>query len=112
MVKLERQRYILVDYLAEGPVEEKQILGALWHTFTRLFGEVNAGGVGLYVISHEMDAMRLILRCAHDQRDNVIAAITLTRKIAGKRVVFCTRLTSGTLLSLKRKIRAAIPPQK
>jgi RNase P/RNase MRP subunit POP5 len=106
VVKLERQRYILIDYLAEGPVEEKLILGALWHTFTRLFGEVNAGGVGLYVISHDVDARRLILRCAHSQRDNVITATTLTRKISGKRVAFCTRLTSGTLLSLKRKTRA------
>ncbi len=112
MVKLERQRYILVDYLAEGPVEEKQILGALWHTFTRLFGEVNAGGVGLYVISHDVEGRRLILRCAHIQRDNVITAASLTRKVSGKRVAFCTRLTSGTLLGLKRKSRALEPPIK
>ncbi len=109
MVKLERQRYILVEYLAEGPVEDKQILGALWHTFTRLFGEVNAGGVGLYVISHDVDARRLVLRCAHTQRDNVITAATLTRKVSGKRVAFSTRVTSGTLLSLKRKSRALAP---
>ncbi len=94
-----------MEYLAEGPVEEKQILSALWHTFTRLFGEVNAGGVGLYVITHDIDARRFVLRCAHGQRDNVITAMSLTRKVAGKRAVFCTRLTSGTLLSLKRKSR-------
>jgi RNase P/RNase MRP subunit POP5 len=111
-VKLERQRYILVEYLTEGHVEEKQILSALWHTFTRLFGEVNAGSVGLYVITHDMDARRLILRCAHGQRDNVITAMTLTRKITGKRVAFCTRLTSGTLLSLKRKSRTQDPSIK
>ncbi len=111
-MKLERQRYILVDYLSEGPVEEKQILSALWHTFTRLFGEVNAGGVGLYVITHNVDAQQLILRCAHGQRDNVITAMTLTRKITGKRVAFCTRLTSGTLLSLRRKSRAQDLPIK
>ncbi len=111
-MKLERQRYILVDYLAEGRVEEKQILSAIWHTFTRLFGEVNAGGVGLYVITHDVDARRLILRCAHGQRDNVITAMALTRKVAGKRVAFCTRLTSGTLLSLRRKSRVQDPPIK
>ncbi len=101
-----------MDYLAEGPLEEKQILSTLWHTFTRLFGEVNAGGVGLYVITHDVESRWLILRCAHGQRDNVVTAITLTRKIGGKRVAFCTRLTSGTLLGLKRKSRAQDPTIK
>lgn len=104
-MKLERQRYILLDYLTEEPLEDRQILGGLWHTFIRLFGEVNAGGVGLYIISHDPESQRIILRCTNTQKYNVITAITLTRKISGKRVAFCTRLTSGTLLSLRRKSR-------
>ncbi|OLS14873.1 MAG: hypothetical protein RBG13Loki_1505 [Promethearchaeota archaeon CR_4] len=105
-MKLERQRYILVDYLSEQPIEDKEILNSLWHTFTRLFGEVNAGGVGLYIISHDLESKRIILRCAHKQKENVITTVSLTRKTYGKRIAFCTRLTSGTLLSLRRKTKA------
>lgn len=111
-MKLERQRYILIEYLSEQPIEDKEILSALWHTFTRLFGEVNAGGVGLYIISHDFESKRIILRCAHKQKENVITAASLTRKTFGKRIAFCCRLTSGTLLSLRRKTKVLDTPVK
>jgi RNase P/RNase MRP subunit POP5 len=105
VVKGERQRYILVDYLTSGALDDKAILGAFWQTFIRLFGEVNASAVGMYLIAHYIEDRRLIVRCAHTQKDNVITALTLTRKIGGARVAFATQMASGTLLSLRRKVK-------
>jgi len=86
-------------------LEDKSFLNAFWQTFIRLFGEINASMVGMYIISHLVEERRLIVRCTHTQKDNVITAIALTRKVGGERVAFSTRLTSGTLLSLRRKSR-------
>jgi RNase P/RNase MRP subunit POP5 len=107
MVKGERQRYILVDYLTSGSLDDKAFLNAFWQTFIRLFGEVNASAVGMYVIAHYIEDRRLVVRCAHTQKDNVITAITLIRKVGGAQVAFATRMASGTLLSLRRKVKRA-----
>lgn len=104
-MKIERRRYIFIEYIAREPVEEREFLSAFWQTFNRLFGEVNASCVGMFVINNEWEDRRLIIKCSHTQKDNVISAIALMRKVGGEPVGFSTRLASGTLLSLRRKTR-------
>ena len=71
-MKLERRRYILVDYLASAPIKEKVFLRRFWQTYNRFFGEVNASCVGLFIVNHEWENKRLIIKCSHTQKDNVI----------------------------------------
>ena len=101
-MKIERQRYILVEYISDDALDEKTFQGAFWQVFTRLFGEVNASGVGFYLVYHSPVSRQMVIRCSHVQRDNVISALSLTRKVGGKPVACSTRLTSGTLAGLRR----------
>ncbi|GAB4325853.1 MAG: hypothetical protein Kow0069_32040 [Promethearchaeota archaeon] len=110
-MKLERQRHVAFELLGNGtPLNwtSKTITQALWRALLKLFGEVVASKMGLWVDDFDPKTGRGVIRCSQTAKYKLVCAMALTRKLGADEgsdhVLFVPLLTSGTLKRLKANL--------
>ena len=102
---LQRQRYLLFEYFLfdiNTQLTEKEVIQAIWTSFTRLFGEYDAYKTGLWMINFDPTNRWGILRCNNITDKKLIASLAFIRNIKNKNVIFHTIKSSGTIKKIKK----------
>jgi len=63
-----------------------------------------ANKIGLWLIELNLDEEYGIIRCSHQTKETIISALSLVKEINGIKVILSPFKTSGTILSLKKRI--------
>jgi RNase P/RNase MRP subunit POP5 len=100
-----RRRYIAVKIDGGETFDERDIHYAVWTSILRLFGEYGASQTELTLMEFDMKRKQVILRCSHKALDLVKASIVAVTEIANEKVATHILSVSGTLKSLRRRIR-------
>ena len=100
---LQRQRYVLFEYLLFGDIEiaEKEIIRSIWNTLTKLFGEYTAYKAGLWLIEFNPSKKYGVIRCNNITKDRIIATLAFIHEIKNTPIIFHSLKTSGTIKKVK-----------
>lgn len=98
----ENWRYVLFRVITEVDPTQKDIYRILADSVTSLFGDVGAAKMHPAVVWSEGEYA--IARCSRGYDESLIASLTVITKICGEPVAFRSIATSGTILSLKKKV--------
>ncbi|MHA1341247.1 MAG: Rpp14/Pop5 family protein [Promethearchaeota archaeon] len=106
-MKVERQRYILVEYLLpynqdNYEIEQKSIIRAIWSSLISLFGEYYGYKTGLWIVEFNSTLRYFIIRCTNITKAILITTLTFIKKINNIPVIFHTIKTSGTLKKIRK----------
>ncbi|MFX0004117.1 MAG: Rpp14/Pop5 family protein [Candidatus Hodarchaeota archaeon] len=106
MGQKERQRYISFKIIIENKmvVNQNSFLKAIWRSIWRYFGLKEANKIGLWLIELNLEEGYGIIRCSHKTKEIIISALSLVKQIDGIKVIISPYKTSGTIVSLKKKI--------
>ena len=88
---------------SEQPVNERNIMDAVWNAVLKLFGEYGASQANLSLIEYDPQRNFTIVHCSHTALERVRASIVSITEINGKPAVLHTTGVSGTLKSLRKK---------
>jgi len=99
-----RKRYLALKIVSEQPVNERDIMNAVWKAVLQLFGEYGASKAGLSLIECNSQKNYVILRCSHTAVDVVRASVASITEMNGKPAVMHVLGVSGTLRALRRKV--------
>jgi ribonuclease P/MRP protein subunit POP5 len=84
---------------------QKNLWTPVWNTLLRLFGEYGASKAGLTLIDYDVEKGLAVIRAAHTEVEKVRAAIASITEINAKPVAVHVLTISGTLKTLRRKLR-------
>ncbi|RLI28815.1 hypothetical protein DRO53_00595 [Candidatus Bathyarchaeota archaeon] len=104
-----RKRYLLFHVEAEKQLHEKNVKEAVFSGFQRLFGEVEAGRLGIRWVGFKPEERWGILLCSQEAVVKVRAALALLTSLEGGKARFSTVRVSGTLKSLREFLRERKP---
>jgi len=107
-----RRRYIAVKIESDHPVEERDFHDAVWTSILRLFGEYGASQAELALIEYDPKMNQAVLRCSHKVLDQVRASIVAVTGVQNEKVATHILLVSGTLKSLRRRLRTQKAPDR
>ncbi len=98
-----KKRYILFHVNVDGStnVPKEEFSKILRQHFLHCFGVLGMPQHRLKLIVYDSKLGKGIVRCAHTSKDAVITALTLLSSINGKKATVRTKLTSGTLKTLR-----------
>ncbi len=98
-----RRRYIVFSLITEaGYPDKKSLESALRRSFARYFGEAELVKADPQLIYYDEKLGRGVIRVAHTHVDKMLAAIGLTKNIAGIKTLILTLKTTGTLKRAKK----------
>ena len=100
-----RRRYVAVKVESEKPFNKDAFYDAVWANVLRLFGEYNASRTELALIEYDPQMKQAILRCSLDALDLLKASMVAITEIKGERSVAHIVLVSGTLKSLRKRMK-------
>jgi len=101
-----RRRYIVVKIESDHPVEERDFYDVVWTSILKLFGEYGASQAELGLVDYSGETNQAILRCSHKALDLVRASIVAVTGIRNEKAAAHILFASGTLKSLRRKLRS------
>ncbi|MCD6410217.1 MAG: Rpp14/Pop5 family protein [Candidatus Verstraetearchaeota archaeon] len=101
-----RRRYLAVLYKAEKPLQGSLLFKAIQAQLTKLFGEYTASRAQLRLI--HVDNSVLVIRCSHLFLQHVRSAIASTRRVEEAAVVAEPILVSGTIRTLREKLKSLL----
>ncbi len=103
-MKKERQRYILFKIIKEPDwsFTQQDLLHSIWRSIWTFFGMKEANKIGLWLLELDLEKEFCILRCSHETKEIIIAALTLIQFINEKRIILSPVKTSGTVKSIKK----------
>jgi RNase P/RNase MRP subunit POP5 len=106
MGQKERQRYISFKIIRENimDITQNSLLKSIWQSIWRYFGLKGANKIGLWLIELNLDEEYGIIRCTQQTKEILISALSLVKQINGIEVILSPFKTSGTILSLRKKI--------
>lgn len=106
MGQRERQRYISFKIIRENKIEitKNSLLKSIWQSIWRYFGLKEANKIGLWLIELNLNKGYGIIRCSHQTKETIISALSLVKQIDGINVILSPFKTSGTIISLRKKI--------
>ena len=99
-----RRRYLALNVVSEEPINEKDLIEAIWSSILQLFGEYGASQTNLYLVEFSSEGGYTILRCSHKMVDMVRASIAAITRINEKPVSVHVVRVSGTLKALRKKV--------
>ncbi len=113
-MKYLHQRYILFEILSPNPNEipKNAILKEIWRISLKLFGEVQAFQLGLWMIRWDPIHRIGILRFDNTSKFALMSTFLFITRINGSPVIVHTRKTSGTIkgtLEIWRKCFKDVP---
>ena len=100
-----RRRYIAVKFESERSFDKDAFYDAVWASVLRLFGECNASRTELALIEYDPQMKQAILRCSLAALDLLKASIVAITEIKGEKSVAHIALVSGTLKSIRKKMK-------
>ena len=98
VVKIERYRYLKVEFYGDE-IPINKLVSALRYSVKTLGGELSLAESGLYVVDYTNNVA--IIRCTHNLRDLVEAAIQL---LDLPNMIPVVRMVSGTLKALSKTV--------
>ena len=98
----ERQRYILFKTISEDPINEKDLIRAIWRNLYQLYGDVGAAKTGLWLVEYDKGRYGII-RTNIQGLDMVKATLAMIRRIDQHDCILSVIATSGTIHALKKK---------
>lgn len=116
-MKYIRQRYVLFEYISDDNTlfDKDELLRSIWHQVISFFGEHTTFHAGLWMIRFDPIHKIGILRMDNVTRLQVVAAMALVKNVKGRRIIFHTRKTSGTIkktLTLWKTYFSSVPPPR
>jgi len=102
-----KRRYLAVKAESKEPIQEKEVLDAVWNALTQLFGEYGASQADLAFIRDRKQKDYLILRCLRKALPMVRASIASITEINKKPATIHVLRVSGTLKALRKKTSSA-----
>ncbi|KPV63039.1 MAG: Ribonuclease P protein component 2 [Candidatus Bathyarchaeota archaeon BA1] len=98
-----RRRYLALRIVSGHPLNEREVMSAIWDATLRIFGEYGVSRAGPTLIEYDPQKNRAIVRCSHLVLDMVRAAIASITEVNGKTSTFHVLGVSGTLRALRKK---------
>ena len=83
------------------PLNKQGILNSIWTSLWKYFGLKEASRVGLWLVDINFLEGFGIIRCSHQTKEIVIAALTLITEIYGNKIILSPIKTSGTIRSIQ-----------
>jgi len=103
MSKRVRRRYLTLKVVSEQPVNERDVMDAVWNAVLKLFGEYGASQANLNLMEADPQRNFAVVRCSHTALEMVRASIASITEINGKPAVIRVIGVSGTLRALRKK---------
>ena len=104
MSKRVKRRYLSLKVVSEQPVNERDVMDAVWNAVLQLYGEYGASQTNLNLIEFNPQKNYAILRCSHKALEMVRASIASITEINEKPTVIHVLGVSGTLRALRKKL--------
>ena len=100
-----RTRYLAFDVISEKKILLDDLINTIWHSALNFLGEVGTSHANIKIIKDTYDDQRQmgILRCSHDEVENIRASLALIQRIGDIRVVFRVLGISGSIKAAKMK---------
>ncbi len=97
-----RKRYIVFTIISEHEFNRKEIEKAVRRKLAVLYGLINLAKADPQLVFYDPKLKRGIIRTSHIMKDYVIAALTTTREINGKKLLIIPVKTTGTIKRAKK----------
>ncbi len=105
-----KKRYMLATMDPPGiEPDPRELYHVISDAVTSLYGDVKAASIGLSVISAQ--ANQVIVRYTRGYDNEVRVALATVTALEEQRIALRTRVTSGTLHALRRKLPRKIDPE-
>ena len=100
-----RRRYIAFQVFSEGKFITQDLINSIWHSLLNLLGELGASQADIWIARDIYDESKQIgiIRCSHDNVEQVRTALALMERIGDIRVVVKVLGISGTIKATKMK---------
>lgn len=100
-----RRRYIAYQVISESKFIFQDLSNSIWHSLLNLLGELGASKSDIWVARDIYDEIKQIgiIRCSHDNVEQVRTALSLIERIGDVRVVVKVLGISGSIKATKMK---------
>jgi ribonuclease P/MRP protein subunit POP5 len=100
-----RRRYIAYQVISEGKFIFQDLANSIWHSLLNLLGELGASKADIWIARDIYDEGKQIgiIRCSHDNVEQVRTALALIERIGDIRVVVKVLGISGSIKATKMK---------
>ena len=100
-----RRRYIAFQVFSEGKFIIQDLINSIWHSLLNLLGELGASQADIWIARDIYDEAKQIgiIRCSHDNVEQVRTALALIERIGDIRVVVKVLGISGSIKATKMK---------
>jgi ribonuclease P/MRP protein subunit POP5 len=100
-----RRRYIAYQVISQEKFLFQDLTNAIWHSILNLLGELGASHLDLWIVKDTYDEKKQIgiLRCSHDNVEQLRAALALIERIGDVRVIVKVLGVSGSIKATKMK---------
>lgn len=100
-----RTRYLAFDAISEQKILLDDLINTIWHSALNFLGEIGTARANIKILKDTYDDKKQIgiLRCSHDDVENVRTALALIQRIGDTRVVFRVLGISGSINAAKMK---------
>ena len=103
-----RKRYIAYQVISEDKFILQDLINSIWHSLLNLLGELGASQADIWIAKDTWDEKKQIgiIRCSHDNVEQVRAALALIERIGDIRVIVKVLGISGSIKATKMKFFA------
>jgi len=100
-----RKRYIAYQVISEDKFIFQDLANSIWHSLLNLLGELGAAEAEIWIAKDTYDEKKQIgiIRCSHDNVEQVRAALALIERIGDVRVIVKVLGISGSIKATKLK---------
>ena len=100
-----RTRYLAFRVTSEEKILLQDLINTIWHSLLNFLGERGSSRANIKIIrdAYEEGKQMGILRCSHEEVENVRASLALIQRIGDTRVVFTILGISGSIKATKMK---------
>ena len=98
----ENRRYVLFRVITQVDPTQKEVYRSMADSVAALFGDVGAAKMHPAVVWSEGEYA--VARCTRGYEQSLVAALSVITRVCGEPAAFRSIATSGTILSLKKKV--------
>ena len=101
----DRTRYLAFDVISEQKILLDDLINTIWHSVLNFLGEIGTSRANIKIIKDTYDNEKQsgILRCSHEDVENVRASLALVQRIGDNRIIIRVLGISGSIKAAKMK---------
>ena len=101
----DRRRYLAFHITSEQKILLQDLINTIRHSVLNFLGEMGTSKADIRIINDAYDEKRQmgIIKCSHNEVENVRAALALIQRIGDTRVIFRVLGISGSVKATKMK---------